>query len=85
MGLQRHSQEDQEFKGSLGYRRLCDGMNMLGLGSGTIRRCCLVGGTVSLWGGGLGDLPPSNLEVSHLLAAFRSRYRTLSSSLAMGA
>jgi hypothetical protein len=25
------------------------GMNMLGQGSGTIRRCGLVGGSVSLW------------------------------------
>jgi hypothetical protein len=27
----------------------CDGLNMLGPGSGTIRRCVLVGGSVSLW------------------------------------
>jgi hypothetical protein len=28
----------------------CGGLNMLGAGSGTIRRYGLVGGSVSLWG-----------------------------------
>ncbi|EDL98872.1 rCG22320 [Rattus norvegicus] len=28
----------------------CDGLHMLGPGSSTIRRCGLVGGSVSLWG-----------------------------------
>jgi hypothetical protein len=30
--------------------RCCGGLNMLNLGSGTIGRCGLVGGSVSLWG-----------------------------------
>jgi len=29
---------------------MCDGLHMLGPGSGTIRRCGLVEGSVSLWG-----------------------------------
>jgi hypothetical protein len=60
------------------------------LGSGTIRRCGLVGGSVSLWGWPLmfyAQAPP-NAEESRLLvayrrlslaAAFQPRYRTLSS------
>lgn len=49
----------------------CDGFHVLGLGSGTIIKCGLVGGSVSLWGG-LGDPPPSCLRMPSLfLASFR--------------
>jgi len=45
---------------------------MLGLGSGTILRCVVVGIDVSLWAWVLIQYPsPSCLEVSILLAAFR--------------
>jgi len=37
----------------------CGGLHMLGLGSGTIKRCGFVGGSVPLWGG-LGDPPPNS-------------------------
>ena len=43
-------------KRKLGY----GGLKMLGPGNGTIRRCGLVGGSASLWGG-LWDPPPSFL------------------------
>jgi len=46
---------------------LCDGLYMLSPGSGTIRRCSLVGVGVLLWSWAL--RPPSCLEVSLLLAA----------------
>jgi len=52
---------------------------MFGLGNHTVRGCGLVGGSVSLWGWALRELPPSCLEASHLLNAFRISYRTLSS------
>jgi hypothetical protein len=64
----------------------CRGLNMLGPGNGTIRRCGIVGVGVALLeglyhcGGELGDPPPNRLEESLLLSAFGSRYRTLSSS-----
>jgi len=49
----------------------CDGLHMLGPVSSTIRRCGLVGGSVSLWGG-LGHPPPSCLGILRLfLASFR--------------
>jgi hypothetical protein len=57
---------------------------MLGPGSGTIRRCALVGGSVPLWSG-LWHLPSRFLEVSLPLAAFGWRHRTLSSSCTMPA
>jgi len=41
---------------------------MLGAGSSTIRRCGLVGGSVSL-GGGLGDPPPSYPRMFSLFLA----------------
>jgi hypothetical protein len=63
----------------------CGGLNMLGPGSGTIRRCGLVGVSVVLLekvchcGSGQWDPPPNHLGVS-ILAAFRWRCRTLSYS-----
>lgn len=59
---------------------------MLGPGSGTIRRCDLVGVGVALLeemchsGGGLGEVPPTCLDGSLLQFAFGTRYRTLNSS-----
>jgi hypothetical protein len=46
----------------------CDGLYMLGPGSGTVRRCGLVGVCMSL---GLDLRPSSCLEVSLPVAAFR--------------
>jgi len=51
----------------------CDGLHMLGPRSGTIRRCGLVGRSVSLWGG-LGDLPSRMLSL--FLAFFEWRCGT---------
>jgi hypothetical protein len=62
---------------------------MLGLGSGTIRRYCLVGVGAALLkevchcGDGLRDFPPSHHKDSLLLASFGCR--TLSSSCTMPA
>jgi hypothetical protein len=64
---------------------LWSGLNMLGTGSGTVRGRGLVGVGVSLMGWALRDLPPSCLEASLLLFAFRTGYRTLSSSRTMPA
>jgi hypothetical protein len=64
---------------------ICNGLNMFGTGSGTIRRCGLVGVCVVLLegvyqcGGGQWDPPPSSPWVSLLLAIFWSRCRALSS------
>jgi hypothetical protein len=46
---------------------------MLGAGSGTIRRCGLVGVGVSLWGWALRDLPPGCLKVSLLLSCLQMK------------
>jgi hypothetical protein len=56
---QRSAQEHHMVKASLGNSvnfisvdkgvRLCDGLYLLGLGSGTVTRCGLVGVGVSLW------------------------------------
>jgi hypothetical protein len=63
---------------------LRDGPHMLGLGSGTVGKCGLVGVGVACECG-LSYPCPSCLEVSILLAAFRWRCRTLSSSCTMPA
>ena len=52
----------------------CGGLNMLGPGNGTVRRCGLVGGSVSLWGWALEvssylQAPP-RAEEGLLLTAF---------------
>jgi hypothetical protein len=64
------------------------GLNMLGPGSGTVRKCGLVRVSVALLkegchcGGGLRDPTPSCLKDSSLLlASFGKQCRTLSSSV----
>ena len=67
-------------------KTVCGGLNMLDPGSDTIRKCGLFGGSVSLWGWALRDLPPPHcLEASLLLFAFGIRCRALNFSRAMPA
>jgi hypothetical protein len=42
----------------------CDSFNMLGPGSGTIRRCGFVAGSVSWWEWAFRELPPSCLRMT---------------------
>ena len=70
---------------------ICDDLYMTGLGSGTVRRCGLVGVGVALLKevclceGRQWDPPPNHEGASLFLAAFRWRCRTLSSSCTMPA
>ena len=63
--------------------RWCDGLNIFGTETGTIRRCGLLGGSVggsmSLWGG-LWDAFPSHVWEIFLLSDIGSRCRNFYSS-----
>ena len=92
-----HPQKTHVFEQAYGGQGVeCGGLNVLAMGSGTIRRCGCIGGSVSLWGWALRApllrlcpvrkrLMATYKRDNLLLATLGIRCRTLGSSSTMSA